>query len=178
MRESSPKDIGNLGAAYKQLSDGILVDALCLDSPKRPGESIEDIYQKYGLKRICNSYTLFHDNNPQAYFVVDQSDRGVNLSDLINSIKVIVPQNSSVPWYVLHAAICECGKDYDIKTITVQIFPCAYMDRAGIPYKKRHVIWVLDTHYLNANIDIIKNMARINPAQYLKGVVSSFIRGG
>ena len=178
VRESSPKDIGNLSAAYKQLSDGILVDALCLDSVKRPGESIGDIYQKYGLKRICNSYTLFHDNNPQAYFVVDQSDRGVNLSDLINSIKVIVPQNSSVPWYVLHAAICECGKDYDIKTITVQIFPCAYMDRAGIPYKKRHVIWVLDTHYLNANIDIIKNMARINPAQYLKGVVSSFIRGG
>ncbi len=176
--ESSPKDILNLGAAYKQLSDGILVDALGLDSQKRTGESIGETYKKYGLSRICSSYTLFHDNNPQAYFVVDQSDRGVNLSDLINSIKVIVPQSSSVPWYVLHAAICECGKDYDIKTITVQIFPCEYMDRAGVPYKKRHVIWVLDTHYLNANIDIIKNMARINPAQYLKGVVSSFIRGG
>ena len=120
---------------------------------------------------------MFHDNDPQAYFVVDQSERGVNLSDLINSIKVIVPQNSTVPWYVLHAAICECGKDYDMKTITVQVFPCEYMDRAGIPYKKRHVIWVLDTHYLNENIDTIKNMARINPAQYLKGVVSSFIRG-
>jgi hypothetical protein len=177
VRESSPKDILNLGAAYKQLSDGILVDALCLDSVKHTGESIEDSYKKYGLARICSSYTLFHDNNPQAYFVVDRSDRGVNLSDLINSIKVIVPQNSTVPWYVLHAAICECGRDYDIKTITVQVFPCEYMDRAGIPYKKRHVIWVLDTHYLNANIDIIKDMARINPAQYLKGVVSSFIRG-
>ena len=177
LRESSPKDIQNLSAAYRQLSEGILVDALCLDSQKCQGESIEDSYKKYGLKRVSSSYALFHDNDPQAYFVVDQSERGVNLSDLINSIKVIVPQNSTVPWYVLHAAICECGKDYDMKTITVQVFPCEYMDRAGIPYKKRHVIWVLDTHYLNENIDTIKNMARINPAQYLKGVVSSFIRG-
>ena len=88
-----------------------------------------------------------------------------------------MPQNSAVPWYVLHAAICECVKDYDIETVTVQIFPCAYMDRAGIPYKKRHVIWVLDTHYLNANIDIIKNMARINPAQYLKRCCQQFYQG-
>jgi hypothetical protein len=52
------------------------------------------------------------------------------------------------------------------------------MDRAGIPYKKRHIMWVLDTRHLHSNIDIIKNMARINPAQYLKGVVSSFIGDG
>ena len=36
---------------------------------------------------------------------------------------------------------------------------------------------MLDVHYLNAGIDVIKDMARINPAQYLKGFISSFIRG-
>jgi hypothetical protein len=176
MRESTPRDIQDLRAAYRQLSDGILVDAFCLDTHKSPGESIEATYRKYGLKRMCSLYTLFHDNMPQAYFVADQSDRGINLSDLINSIKVIVPLHSSVPWYVLHAAICECGREYGTKTITVQVFPYEYMDRAGIHYKKRHVMWVLDTHYLHSNIDIIKNMARFNPANYLKGVVSSFVR--
>jgi hypothetical protein len=176
MRESTPRDIQDLRAAYKRLSEGLMVDAFCLDTPKTAGESIEDIYRKYGLKRMCSSYTLLHDNKPQAYFVADKSDRGINLSDLINSIKVIVPQTSSVPWYVLHAAICECGKDYGTKTVTVQIFPHEYMDRSGIHYKKRHVMWVLDTRYLHTNIDVIKNMARFNPAKYLKGVVSSFIR--
>jgi hypothetical protein len=176
MRESTPRDIQDLRAAYRQLSDGILVDAFCLDTHKSSGESIEAIYRKYGLKRMCSSYTLFHDNRPQAYFVADQSDRGINLSDLINSIKVIVPLNSSVPWYILHAAICECGKEYGTKTITLQVFPFVYMDRAGIHYKKRHVMWVLDTRYLHSNIDIMKNMARFNPANYLKGVVSSFVR--
>lgn len=177
LRESSPKDIGSLGAAYRQLSEGILVDALCLDSHKHQGESIEDTYRKYGLCRNCRTYTLFHDGEHRAHFVVDRSDKGINLSDLINSIKVIVPQHSSVPWYVLNAAICECGRDYGTKTVTVQVFPCEYMGRAGVSYRKRHVIWVLDTSCLNEHMDIMKDMARINPAQYLKGVVSGFIRG-
>ncbi len=177
LRESTPRDMGKLGDAYGKLSDGILVDALCLDPQKRNKDSIEDTYKKYGLGRVCGTYTLFHYDEPQAYFVADRSERGVNLSDFINSIKVIVPRDSSVPWYVLHAAICGCGSDYDMKTVPVQVFPCEYMDRAGIPYKKRHVIWVLDTRYLGANMDVIKDMARMNPARYLKGVVSSFIRG-
>ncbi len=86
--------------AYERswLADGILVDALCLDSQKRSAESIGDTYKKYGPGRVCTAYTLSHGNNPQAYFVVDRSDKGVNLSDLINSIKVIVPRNSSVPF--------------------------------------------------------------------------------
>jgi hypothetical protein len=176
LKESTPRNIQDLRVAYRRLSGGIMVDAFCLDTPKADGESIGDMYGKYGLKRICRSYTLFQDNIPRAYFIADRSDRGVNLSDLINSIKIIVPHDSSVPWYILHAAACECGGDYGTKAVTVQVFPCEYMDRAGIRYRKRHVMWVLDTRYLHDNIDTIKNMARFNPANYLKGVISSFIR--
>jgi hypothetical protein len=176
IRESTPRDIRDLHGAYKKLSGGIMVDAFCLDKPKSAGESVEDMYARYGLKRICRVHTLLHDGVPQAYLVADQSDRGINLSELINSIKVIVPQDSAVPWYVLHAAVCECGSDYGTKTVTVQVFPCEYIERAGIHYKKRHVMWVLDTQYLHTNIDIIKNMARLNSTTYLKGVLNSLIR--
>jgi len=177
LSESSQQDITALGDAYRQHSDGILLDALCLDPGGRTGEAIDETYRKHSLGRVRSACTLFQDGSPKAYFVKDRSDRGVNLSEFINSIKVIVPKYSTVPWYVLYAAICSCGHDYDMKTVPVQVFPCEYMDRAGIPYKKRHVVWVLDTSYLGENMDIIKDMARLNPAQYLKGVVSSFIWG-
>lgn len=176
VRESTPDDIRDLHASYRRLSGGIMADALCLDAPKAPGESVEDIYRKYGLKRVCKTYTLVHDNAAQAYIVADQSERGINLSELINSIKVIVPQGGSVPWYVLHAAICGCGREYGTDTVAVQVFPCEYLDRAGIHYKKRHAMWVLDTRYLHTNIDAIKGMARLNTASYLKGVFSSFVK--
>jgi hypothetical protein len=177
VRESTPRGIQELKDAYKRLSGGIMVDSFCLDERKTNGASIEEVYKSYGLKRACRSFTLLHDVTPQAYFIVDQSDRGINLSDLVNSIKVIIPRDSSVPWYVLHAALCECGRVYGADTVSVQVLPCEYMDRSGISYKKRHTIWVLDTRYLHENIDLIKGMARLNPAKYLKGVVSSFIGG-
>jgi len=61
--------------------------------------------------------------------------------------------------------------------VPVQVFPSEYIERAGIPYKKRHVMWVLDTRYLHSNIDVIKTMARSTSANYLKGVLGSFMRG-
>ncbi len=176
LRQGTTQDIQDLRSSYKELSGGLMVDAFCLDVPKMPGESIEDLYEKHGLRRQCNIYTLFYDDKPQAYFVADHSDKGINLSDLINSIKVIVPHNSSVPWHVLHEAICECSRDYGTKTITIQVFPCEYLDKQGIQYKKKYVMWVLDTKYFHASIDIIKSMARFSLIKYLKRTISNFIR--
>ena len=176
IRESTPKDIRDLRAAYRQLSSGIMVDAFCLGTPRTSGQSIEELYGKYGFKRSCRVYTMVHEGLPQAYLIADRSDRSINLSELMNGIKVIMPQGSHVPWYVLHAAIGECGREYDSKTVAIQVFPSDYMDKAGIQYRKRHALWVLDTRYLHTNIDVMKNMARSNSTNYLKGVLNSFMR--
>lgn len=176
MRESAPGDIRDLHAAYRQLSSGIMLDAFCLDTPGTRGQSIEVTYARYGFHRVCRVYTLIHDGLPQAYLIMDRTDRGINLAELINGIKVIVPRDSRVPWYVLHAAIGTCSVEYETGPVPVQVFPCDYMDRAGIQYRKRHAVWVLDTRYLHSNIDVMKTMARSNSTSYLKGVLSSFIR--
>jgi hypothetical protein len=176
IRESTSGDIQDLHAAYKQISGGLMVDSFCLDITKTTGETVEDLYKKHGLTRRCNTYTLLNGDTHQAYFIVDHSDRGINLSDLINSIKVILPLNSSVPKDVLHAAICACGKEYGTKTITVQVFPCEYMDKISFSYKKRYVMWVLDTSHFATYIEYIKDMARFNPFKYIKRVVTSFIK--
>ncbi|HPI92830.1 MAG TPA: hypothetical protein PLT09_05975 [Deltaproteobacteria bacterium] len=177
IRECTPRDLRDLHAAYRQHSSGILADALCLDGPRTFGESIGVTYGKYGLQRVCRTFTILHDGVPHAYLVADRSDPGMHLSELINGIKVIVPRESSIPWYVLHAALGECAREYGADSVPVQVFPSEYIERAGIPYKKRHVMWVLDTRYLHSNIDVIKTMARSTSANYLKGVLGSFMRG-
>ncbi len=174
LRECSPADIRGLHDAYRSISGGIMADALCLDTSVAPGPSIEEIYREYGLTRRCTAYTLVHEGAAQAYLVADRSDRGINLAEMINAVKVIVPRHSTVPWYVLRSAVCGFGLEYG-PTATVQVFPCEYLDRIGVPYQKRHALWVLDMRYLHANIDEIKNMARQSSATYLKGVFSSFM---
>ena len=59
LRQGTTQDIQDLRSSYKELSGGLMVDAFCLDVPKMPGESIEDLYEKHGLRRQCNIYTLF-----------------------------------------------------------------------------------------------------------------------
>jgi hypothetical protein len=176
LREGTAQDIQDLRSSYKMLSAGLMVDAFCLHMPKASGGSLEDIYAKHGLKRRCNLYTLLHDNKPQAYFVADHSDKGINMSELINNMKIIVPQDSCVPWNVLQKAICECGREYGTKTITLMIFPCDYLDSQGVQYKKRYAMWVIEAKYFHSTIDIIKNMARFSLFKYVKRTFNNFIR--
>lgn len=176
LRESTPRDLRALRGAYRDTSGGILMDALCLDQPETTGQSVGDVYRAYGLLRECRVSTLLHDQAPQAYLIADRSDRALNLSELINGIKIIVPRESHVPWYVLNAAVCACAGAYDASSVAVQVFPCNYMDRAGVQYRKRHALWVLDTRHLHSAIDMMKGMARMNSMNYLKGVFSGFLR--
>jgi len=173
--ESKPSDIQELRREYKRISGGLMVDAFCLDA-EPSGESIENLYRRHGLMRKCNTYILKSDDRTMAYLILDRSDRGINLSDLINSIKVIVPEGSDLPGEILRSALCECGKAYGTRTVAVQVFPCEYMDRIGFKYSKKYVMWTLDTNHFGTYIEYIKETAKFNPLKYAKRMVTSFIK--
>lgn len=176
IRESTEDDIYNLRVAYKQLSEGLMIDAFCLNTPKPALGSIEDLYRNHGLIRKCGVYTLLHKDKSQAYFIVDQSDRGMNLSDLINSVKTIIPCDSVITKDILQAGIHECGKVYGTKTIAVQVFPCDFMDKINFKYNKRYVMWTLDVNYFETYIEHIKGMAKFNRFKYIINMIAKLFK--
>ena len=173
IRTSSSEDIAEMKNSYKQVSGGLMIDAFCLDIENHGRESLEVVYAGKDLKRLSHCHTLLYKEERKAYLIADHSNKGINLSELLNSIKVIVPDVKSVPWKVMHHAISMCGRDYGTKNITLHVFPCEYLDHVKINYEKRYNLWVLDVRYIDEIIHHIKQKYRFT---FMK-IAKSFLKG-
>ncbi|GEM_PF-603114 len=162
-------DIGALHGAYHNHSQGLFIESLCLDDRD---ESIWNTYRNHGLTRSCSAYVLDKDGDRKAFFVVERSDQGLNLSDLLNSIRIFLPRKEpkSMPWDILRTAIGHLAHEFGAPDVVLQVFPQDYCSAAGIPVKKRYCTWIAKTRYFDPHFDAIKEMTRFNHLKFLKSL--------
>lgn len=174
LRPCTHNDILDLHDAYHRHSKGFMTEVFCLD---RPWEELSAAYERLGLQRQCSAYTLTHRGEHRAFFIVDRSDRGMNLSDLINSIKIIVTDTapSVVPWGIIQAAVDVLGQAYAMPEVVVQVFPEAYLDAANVAYGKKYCLWALRARYLDPHLDDIKRMTSFSRLKYIKSRIKTMV---
>jgi len=78
--------------------------------------------------------------------MVNISDIGLNLSDLINCIHIFIIEPYNLPSDILHSALSELSSYYDHDNIPVLIYPSSYTDNNAISISKIYNFWVLDVH--------------------------------
>jgi hypothetical protein len=168
LRPCEEKDIQHLHEAYHKHSPGLLIDSFCLD--KRDDPVFFETYRKYGLKRSVTPYVLQKDGTDKAFFIVERSDRGLNLSDLLNSIRIFLPDTSPefMPREILQIALSYLGQEYNSPEIVLQIFPVEYCTKAGINFKKRYTVWIASTGYFDPYFDAIRKMTKFKYIKYVK----------
>jgi len=177
LSECSREDIVELRSSYKKLSGGLMVDAFCLDGEIDAAGSINDLYRKYGLKREYKAHVLKHSGMTKAYMIVDESDMGVNLSELLNSIKIIVTDNTDLPWGILKASLGRFSGLYRTSNVPVLIYPYQYADKQGITYSKKYNLWVLSARASDDYSEHLKTQAKIRPARlFLKILLSRIFK--
>ena len=177
LSECSREDIVELRSSYKKLSGGLMVDAFCLDGEIDAAGSINDLYRKYGLKREYKAHVLKHSGMTKAYMIVDESDMGVNLSELLNSIKIIVTDNTDLPWSILKASLGSFSGLYRTSNVPVLIYPYQYADKQGITYSKKYNLWVLSARASDDYSEHLKTQAKIRPARlFLKILLSRIFK--
>jgi hypothetical protein len=130
------------------------------------------MYNKIGLKRESKVFSIKQDGRIKAALIIDTSDLGVNMSELLNSIKILVIDNT-LPWSILQKAVSTLGKVYDSDTIMVLIFPFEYLGQQGVECKKRYYLGVLNTNLDSYEMDIIKDRAKITKRKF---VTEKFIK--
>ena len=165
LSECSREDIVELRSSYKKLSGGLMVDAFCLDGEIDAVGSINELYGKYGLKREYKAHVLKRSGMTKAYMIVDESDMGVNLSELLNSIKIIVTDNTDLPWNILKASLGRFSGLYRTSNVPVLIYPYQYADNQGITYSKKYNLWVLSARASDDYSEHLKTQAKIRPAR-------------
>lgn len=167
-------DLSALRAYYAEQSGGLFLDALGIGKQYPDEPPLEEYYARSGLFRRTGIYTLKHTGRIKALCIVDQSDIGLNLSELLNCIKVIVIDPEELPWEVLAAGISHLAGAYQTDQIPVMIYPHTYAADAGLACDRSYHVWILDSRYADIYINHMKKKIRIPP---LKLIFRAMLKG-
>ena len=140
IRECSTIDFNVLKYFYQTSSGGLMLDAFGLDSSSEP---LKLLFSKSGFKRDYKTHCLLHKDNPVAFFIINQSDLGLNLSDLLNSLKIIILDQTCLRWSTLLSAISFFSEFYTENHIPVLIYPKDYLISQNIKEEKKYSLWIL-----------------------------------
>jgi hypothetical protein len=177
----SKDDLMLMREYYNGIGGGMMLDAYALECRASENElsgnvsnvsvdsnrnNIMGMYSKIGLTRQSKVYSVRHHGIIKAALIVDTSDLGVNMSELLNSIKILIIDNT-IPWSILQDAVSIVGRVYGSKTIMVLIYPFNYLKEHGVDCKKRYNLWVLNTNLNSPEMDIIKDRAKITKRKFI-----------
>ncbi len=162
LKESSSLDLWELNRFYNHYSGGLLLDALDLGEKDHAKESLEEVYGRLGFLRKWRAYSLKHKETLNAVLIVNQSDLGFNLSELLNGIKIFVTNPEDLSWNILSIAISQLTGVYPMDRVPILFYPSEYVKDKNIPYEKQYQVWVLDVRYGNEYMEYMQRKFRIN----------------
>jgi len=143
----SPFDLWELNRFYSSHSGGLLIDAMGLCSASSTAGELEKVYASLGLSRSWTAYALKYKEELIAVLIVDRSDIGFNLSELLNAIKVIVVSSDYLDWAILSTAIQKLIHGFEADVIPILCYPFEYIESMGIPYEGQYYAWTLSVRY-------------------------------
>jgi hypothetical protein len=122
---------------------------------------LEKVSERLGFLRRWRTYSLIYQNHLKAFFIVDQSDLVINMSDLLNCIKVLVIDPVGLPLELLSLAVTKLGSVYHLDKVTFLIYPLSYVESVGISYEKKYQLWIIDMRHSNQFLDYVQRKFRM-----------------
>jgi hypothetical protein len=147
LEKTQPDDLMDLESFYEYVSGGLLLNALDLEPDLVERDELKKEYQKIGLKREKYLFSLKKDGLLKAVIMVNISDIGLNLSNLTNSVKVIILDSDDLPQNILFQTLSLLSEKMKLPGLTVLLYPVAYARNQYIPYKTVYNLWVMSTQY-------------------------------
>jgi len=160
--ECTNSDRSILQRFYDKHSGGLLLDAMSIDKNREPAGPLGAMYSRYGLFRKMEVYSLRKGDQLVAVLIADYSNRGLNFSDALNCIKVIVIRQKDLPRTILYTAISRISRGYDIKKVPVMCYPSKYLETEGILCEKEYQLWVLKLTRIGDFMEFTQRRFRIS----------------
>jgi len=162
LTQSSERDLWEFEHFYMSQSGGLLLDAMGMRHTGVRQNSLQKTYAEMGLTRSWQTYSLKSNEKLCALLVVNHSDLGFNLSELLNGIKVLVANSKALPWSVLSTAISQLAGEFEMERIPVLFYPMSYVEENEIPFEKHYQMWVLNVQQGNEYLEYMQKRFRIS----------------
>lgn len=158
LEDAGPGDLSVLEQYYKQMSGGLMTHALDLHPDFKEDTGLEQEYETYGFSKKKNVLALKKSGRLMAVVLVNKTDTGLNMSDLTNSIKIIVLDGSEVDKDVLMASAGRIAATFPAGDVPLLVYPLSHAESVGLEIEKKYNLWILKTQCSDkyfAHIDLL-----------------------
>lgn len=160
LRESSCSDYWEFGQFYRNCYGGLFGSIIKSESGQKT-MSVEEAFAASGFVRRWKTFALVHHHQMKAFIIVEESDVGINLSNLLNGFKVFVMDPDLNPDILLGAVSKIMDGDLQ-ESNSLLISPADYADKYFIEWdRKKYALWILDMQYANEYIGHLGQKYRI-----------------
>jgi len=161
LKKSSPLELWELERFYNHCSGGMLMSILNLRREDLGDESLERVAKGLGFMRKWEFYSLDNMGNLNAILIVNQSDWGVNLSELLNCIMLFVIDSKNLSWELLSSAVSELSVVYNGNKVPLLIYPSDSPIINALPYDKEYQMWILNMYHSNQFMEFMQRKFRM-----------------
>lgn len=160
LNESSSKDLYDLQGYYEKVSGGLMLDAMDILPGNNNSRSVIKAYEKLQFKRDIKLYSLKNNGVLLAVFIADVADTGINMSELTNSIKVLIIDPDSLSREILDISLNELVKKHYENSTHVLLFPVSYADENSMKYEKTYNMWIYNIEHSDAYFKYFSKLMR------------------
>jgi hypothetical protein len=144
LERATPADLKEFRGFYDKISGGLLPEALDLTPQGYRDETLAQVYSSNGLSRQRQIYALRNQKSLKALIDIQNSDLGLNLSEITNATTVYVLDTLACHREVIRHVICNLTIRYNKLHHPVMFFPRSYLAHYNIPSDKEYTLWALD----------------------------------
>ena len=92
--------------------------------------------------------------------MVNITDKGINLSELTNSITIYIVDPFELPFSILNSIISFILNKVKLKETPVLIYPTDYMANEQVEYERIYSLWILNTNNTDDYFRYLKRLLK------------------
>ena len=160
LTQTRSEDLLDMDSFYESESGGLMLKALDLEPEMKGRDSLSAEYQRLGFKKEKHLFSLRMEDQLKAVILVNISDIGLNLSNLTNSVKVIVLDSDAFTRDIFLRMLSSLAEKLNLANLTVMLYPVTYADEQLIPYEKVYNLWVMSIQHIDYYFRYLERLLR------------------
>lgn len=143
--KSTEGDLKDLQSFYEERDGGLMLKSFNVVDGSFDSRSLIDDYGESGFSRDLSFFSLRKHGLTRAIIMIDQTNAGLNMSDLTNSFKLFLfdPEELSRP--IVEWALRSLAEYYpSSEKISALAYPMDTAQRIELPIDKVYTMWVLN----------------------------------
>ncbi len=160
LEPTTDMDLRDLECHYEDISGGLMIHALNLGDDCHDIDDIQKAFERIGLARDRHLYALKLAGVLKAVIVLNVTDIGLNMSDLTNSVKIIVLKQEDLNYRIIRTALLALFQRHQIDEMPILAFPATVAAALDIPCEKVYNLWILNMNHTDDYFRYLKRLLK------------------